>query len=176
MEDEESEDSQSGIDSDDGDDEQTTAAGQPYLSLMKSLAESAPHKSKRRKVDHGDEEEIQPLNEMTIPSVDVDENEDDLEAKDIDEVDEEEEAPADADQEDNILDDDDDEADTLDPFQTHFAEPEDTIVEPRLKAVKKKSWRTERALVKSTRVLFTTPDVKDDGPAVPPKRISAFTR
>ncbi|KAK1836203.1 hypothetical protein QBC39DRAFT_339060 [Podospora conica] len=171
MEDE-SEESGSEIDSDEDDDEQTATAGQPYLSLMKSLAESAPHKTKRRKLDHGGEEEVQPLNETTIPGVDMDEDGDEAEAKDIDEVDEEEESPADADQEEVLDEDDEDDADTSDPFETHFAEPDDKMVEPRLKAIQEQSWRTDRALVKSTRVLFTTPDVKDEGPSATPKPIS----
>lgn len=171
MEDE-SEESDSEIDSDEDDDEQTATAGQPYLSLMKSLAESAPHKTKRRKLDHGGEEQVQPLNQMTIPDVDVDEEEVEGEAKDIDEVDEEEESPADADQEGLLDEDDEDEADTSDPFETHFAEPDNKIVEPRLKAIREQSWRTERALVKSTRVLFTTPDVEGEAPSATPKPIS----
>ncbi|KAK5661371.1 hypothetical protein OQA88_11270 [Cercophora sp. LCS_1] len=151
---EESEDEvEEDIDSDEDDDEQPAASGQPYLSLLKSLTESAPHKSKRRKVDHEAQSkaETEPASEPK-----AEDNEDENEVNDIDEVDEQEESPADAAPEDLL--DDDDEEDDSDPFELHFAKAKQEVYEPKLKSIKEERWRADRAALKTTRVVFNTPD------------------
>jgi len=160
------------VDSDDEDGDVGQAlSGQPYLSLMKSLAESAPHKAKRRKIAHDPSEDAQ-FAEPSAATQDtsMDDAGDSSAPQDVDAVDEPEEDPMDAPLEDLL--DDEDEVDAEDPFEAHFAEPKEDVLAPRLKAVQDGKWRTERAALKSTRVLFNAPDFgqSDDQPA--PKPIS----
>ncbi len=129
---------------------------------MKSLAESAPHKAKRRKVAHSaPDEEVQPLSSVVIPpetSKKADKEDEDGEdvVEDIDHVEEPEEDPMNAPLED--LSDNDDEVDASDPFETHFSNPSEEALGPRLRAAKEDHWRTERTLANSTRVVLLTPD------------------
>jgi U3 small nucleolar RNA-associated protein 25 len=149
---------------------------------MKSLAESAPHTAKRRKVAHGAaDEEIQPLSSMVIaPDTTTSQVEEGKEegdegvVKDIDHVDEPEDDPANAPLEE--LSDDDDEPDASDPFETHFSAPNDEYLAPRLKAAKEDNWRTERTAANNTRIVLNTPDTGGlpDGQSFP-KPISTIT-
>lgn len=134
---------------------------------MKSLVESAPHKAKRRKLDHSSPDGVA-FAPMPEPDV-ADEGE---ETKDPDMVDEPEEEPANADPEEVF--DDDDEPDASDPFETHFAGPSEEITLPRIKALKEGKWRVEQALVKSTRVVSETPDADDSGDRSIPRPITGI--
>ncbi|KAK4156263.1 hypothetical protein C8A00DRAFT_30858 [Chaetomidium leptoderma] len=141
------------VDSDEEDEEETEQSGQPYMSLMRSLVESAPHKAKRRKLDHtsaDDNGSSQP--EAEPPANDGGEDED----RDVDMVDEAEEDPADAAPED--LFDEDDDLDTSDPFEVHFSDPKEEELQPRLKAIQGNKWHLERVAGKSTRTFLNTPD------------------
>ncbi|KAK1754544.1 hypothetical protein QBC47DRAFT_219939 [Echria macrotheca] len=152
-------------DEDDDDEDQPVPAGQHYLSLVKSLAESAPHKAKRRKLDHTATDEAAPESKPQ-PEVTTDDVPDGNE--DVDHVDEPEENPVDAPPED-LLDDDDD-IDASDPFEVHFADPKEDVYGPKVKAAQEGKWRTERTALQSTRVLLSSPDVGD--PDIAPKPIS----
>ena len=149
------------VDSDEEDEEETSQAAQPYMSLMRSLVESAPHKAKRRKLDHsaaGDTEVAKPEE----PS----EDEEDGEDRDVDLVEEPEEDPADAAPED--LFDEDDDLDSSDPFEVHFSDPKEEEVQPKVKAVQGGKWHMERVAAKSTRIFFSTPDAAGaDGKSLP---------
>ncbi|KAK0728615.1 hypothetical protein B0T26DRAFT_636794 [Lasiosphaeria miniovina] len=147
------------IDSDDDDDVQTGASGKPYLSLMQSLVESAPHKAKRRKLDHPSAEDRteQPTPESAVNAAGED---DDENSEDVDRVEEAEEDPADVKPED-LFDYDDEEADAEDPFETHFVDLDQALLLPRLKAIQEDKWRTHRVVAKPMRTLIHTPGVGD---------------
>jgi U3 small nucleolar RNA-associated protein 25 len=141
------------VDSDEDDEEEEVQSAQPYLSLMRSLVESAPRDAKRRKLDHTSAEgEDSAKPEPT-------DDEEGGEERDVDLVDEREEDPADAAPED--LFDEDDDLDTSDPFEVHFSDPKEDELQPRLKAIQGNKWRLERVAAKSTRVFLNTPDTGD---------------
>ncbi|SPQ22123.1 0bbf0f71-b6b2-479c-a7ba-6775edc5c4ea [Thermothielavioides terrestris] len=140
------------------DEEEQKQPAQPYMSLMRSLVESAPHKAKRRKLDHApDDDKVASKPEPTVEPAKDEEGEE--EERDVDLVEEPEEDPADAPPED--LFDEDDNLDSSDPFEVHFADPKEDEFQPRLKAVQAGKWRTERAAAKSTRIFLSVPDVGD---------------
>jgi len=143
--------SEEDISSDEEEEEQEQPA-QAYLSLMKSLAESAPHKAKRRKLDHASAEETtqpEPEAESSIP-VNKDGEEDPDMVEEEPEEDAEDAAPED-------LFDEDDEVDAEDPFELHFESPKDEIVQPKLKSIKEGDWKTQRIIENFTRIQLSTP-------------------
>jgi U3 small nucleolar RNA-associated protein 25 len=144
------------VDSDEEDEEEAKQSAQPYMSLMRSLVESAPHKAKRRKLDHPSAENKEPSKPEPEPPA-KNEDEDEEEGRDVDLVEEPEEDPADAAPED--LFDEDDDLDSSDPFEVHFANPGEEELQPRLKAIQESKWRMERVAGKSTRIFLNTPDV-----------------
>jgi hypothetical protein len=153
-----------GVDSDEEDEEEVKPPAQPYMSLMRSLVESAPHKAKRRKLDHTASEHKETSQAGQAPEpVKDEENE---ETRDVDLVEEPEEDPTAAPPED--LFDEDDDLDSSDPFEVHFSEPKEEELQPRLKAIQASKWRTERIATKSTRVFLNTPDTGDaEGKSLP---------
>ncbi|KAJ4306193.1 rRNA-binding ribosome biosynthesis protein utp25 [Collariella sp. IMI 366227] len=140
------------VDSDE-EDEQEMQTAQPYMSLMKSLVESNPHKAKRRKLDHsaGDEE---------FKSEPAPEDEESDEDRDVDQVEEAEEDLEELQPED--LFDEDDDLDKSDPFEVHFSEPNEEEVQASVRAIQGSKWRMDRIPTKSTRVFLSTPDTGDD--------------
>ncbi|KAK4449092.1 hypothetical protein QBC34DRAFT_405885 [Podospora aff. communis PSN243] len=161
-------------DEDEEEDDQTVLSGKPYFSLMKSLAESAPHKAKRRKLAHDPSEDIQPPAPEAVPEdTTMDDAEGNEAPEDVDAVDEPEEDPTNAPPEDLL--DDDEEVDAEDPFETHFAEPKEKVLEPKLKAIKDGKWRTERASLKTTRVLLNVPDAEQSENQPLPKPITGIS-
>jgi U3 small nucleolar RNA-associated protein 25 len=118
----------------DGSDDEEIPTAKPYAALLQSLAVSSQPPAKRRKLDtdnHGVEKGDQ---ENDDEQVDVD---------DLDRVDEDEEGPETATE--GLLEDDEDEAeDPSDPFELHFADPDENILTARLKAIQEKKWTTAR--------------------------------
>lgn len=160
------------VDSDEDEgEEQTKSSSQPYLSLMRSLMESAPHKAKRRKLDHtpADDKEVSKAEPVPEPAKDGEEEED----RDVDFVEEPEEDPADAPPED--LFDEDDDLDSSDPFEVHFAAPNEEDLQPKLKAIQEGKWRMERIATKSTRIFLSTPDTGDAGGRSLPAAVSGIS-
>lgn len=152
----------------DEEEEQVKPAAQPYMSLMRSLVESAPHKAKRRKLDHtpaADEGSSKPEASTEPPRNDGVNDEED-EERDVDRVEEPEEDPADAPPED--LFDEDDDLDSSDPFEVHFSDPKEDVVQPRLKAIQEGQWQMERIAAKSTRIYLNMPKTGDaEGRSLP---------
>lgn len=150
-------------DSDEEEDEDATSA-RPYLSLMKSLVEDAPRNAKRRKLDHSAPQETpqqQPeeQEEPTRRAGADDGNED------PDHVEETEEAPEDAPVED--LFDEDDDLDASDPFESHFAAPEDAVVSPRVKEIQKGQWQLNRVMQNTWRFFVNTPGTGNSDAGLP---------
>jgi U3 small nucleolar RNA-associated protein 25 len=153
------------VDSDEEDEEETAPPAQSYMSLMRSLVESAPN-AKRRKLDHTSTEDKEPA-----PESDKDDEEE--EDRDPDLVEEAEEDPADVTPED--LFDEDDDLDTTDPFETHFSEPKEEEVQPKLNAIKEGKWRMERVAAKSTRIFINTPDTGNTEAKTLPSAVSGIS-
>ncbi|KAK3378279.1 hypothetical protein B0H63DRAFT_397933 [Podospora didyma] len=160
------------VDDSDSDDEVTGPSKRPYLSLMQSLIESAPHKSKRRKLDHSTADE----SSKPKPEHDDDSDKDDEDGSkapsDVDHVEEPEEVAGEIDPED--LFDDDDEVDSTDPFETHFVSPDEDLVRTRLNAVRAGKWRTERIAAKPMRTLINLPDTGDSTSSSLPPPVSGI--
>ncbi|KAK4225919.1 hypothetical protein QBC38DRAFT_367683 [Podospora fimiseda] len=149
------------VDSDEDDEEEEVKPGQPYMSLLKSLVESNPHKSKRRKLNHSTEEPEQPK-----PEPKSDDEDEEKEPVDVDEVEEPEEDPNNLAPED--LFDEDDNLDDTDPFETHFSNPDEKVYSARIKAAEQAKWKLQRQPFQSTRAYWTLPDTKEEIPLPAP--------
>lgn len=120
------------------DDEVEILAVRPYAALMQSLAVEAGPRTKRRKLDHNQQDSEEKLQENKP---------DDLEpvnaaAEDADHVEEAEEGPETA--TDGLLQNDDDLEDASDPFESHFADPDSNLLSQRLKSLQKNQWNTKK--------------------------------
>lgn len=119
--------------SDDEDDAEPAPAVKSYAALMQSFATDAAPQAKRRKLNVEREgkavEEVDPV---------------DQDANDADHVEEAEEGPETA--IDGLLEEDDEE-DNSDPFETHFANPDDNVLSRRLQYLEKGQWAVQRAIL-----------------------------
>ncbi|TGO69183.1 hypothetical protein BOTNAR_0014g00350 [Botryotinia narcissicola] len=111
--------------SDDDDDDEPAPAVKSYTALMQSFTRDSTPQAKRRKLNVDKEEK-----EDEADLMDEDTNDADL-------VEEEEEGPETATE--GVLDDDDEE-DKADPFEAHFANPDDNILSRRLQCLEKGQW------------------------------------
>jgi U3 small nucleolar RNA-associated protein 25 len=152
-EEEEEEDSQ--IDSGTEEDEEPLPAGRSYATLMRRLiADSAPQ-PKRRKLDHGSEP-------AASQNEDLEDVEDDQVREDVDQVEEPEEGPETA--IDGLLEDGEekDSEDASDPFEAHFADPDENLLSRRLKSLQNNQWATQKSLLpKVGRAIFSVPQEDD---------------
>ncbi|RDW91322.1 putative U3 small nucleolar RNA-associated protein 25 [Coleophoma crateriformis] len=133
-EDEEAEEeAESADDSSDSDEELPPVKS--YAALMQSLAADSAPQSKRRKLDHKPEpESLESLDERPVDGND-----------DADYVEEAEAGPeSDI---DDLLEDEDDEEDSSDPFEVHFANPNENILSQRLESIQQNQWTTTKAMV-----------------------------
>lgn len=139
------------------------------MALLQSFNDSSAPKAKRRKLEH---QESAPRTEIE----DSDEEESvgsDQEGEDgdIDRVEEAEEDPA-AGFDEQLEDEGSDEEDATDPFDTHFANPDQELVAKRVKAAQKGDWATKRSLVQTLRATITYPDAGASPEA--PKPVSSL--
>ncbi|KAI1773500.1 DUF1253-domain-containing protein [Hypoxylon cercidicola] len=115
-------------------DEEEQANTRPYLALMQSLSKGSAPQAKRRKLDHQPTEDKSSAKPEQEDVAIVDEDEE----RDIDHVEEPEEGP-----ETEIVaddDDDDDIPDSSDPFETHFVNPDQDLLQKRLKGIQANEW------------------------------------
>lgn len=151
------------LESEDEDDDEETASAKPYMALLQSFNnESNAPNSKRRKLDHKESAQSQP-GEDSSSDEEGEEGQDDPE-KDIDRAEDEAE-----DQVEEQVDDDDDSEDEenpTDPFDVHFAHPDEDIVAKRVKSAQEGNWATKRALIQTLRATVTYP-ASDAGSEVP---------
>lgn len=120
--------------SDDEDDAEVAPAVKSYAALMQSFAADSAPQAKRRKLnvekEQKEDEELEPLNQ---------------DANDADLVEEEEEGPETA--TDGLLEDDEEEEDNSDPFEAHFANPDDNILSRKLQCLEKGQWAIQKSLL-----------------------------
>lgn len=135
--------------SDEEDDDQPATADRPYSALLRSLQQTVPEgpKKKRRKLDHQSAASPPPVEPGEDP-----------------------EPEADADDEDAAVSDDDgndgDEEDLSDPFEAHFARPDENELSEKLKAISEKHWETRKTQLPGLgRCAILTP-----GAPEPPKK------
>lgn len=133
---------------------------------MRSLAESAPPKAKRRKLEHSahaDEAQQQPQQEESDGAEEeVDDSVDPTEESDL----EQDEANPDE------LFDDDDDLDETDPFEAHFASPNEGELGEKLKAIENGQWQLSRLASNPWRLFVNTPKTAESTEAVLPKPAS----
>jgi U3 small nucleolar RNA-associated protein 25 len=128
----------------------------PYVALLQAFNDTSAPKAKRRKLEHQespspDHASAKPMNETEL--------------EDLDHVDDDEEdAPAETDE--RSEDDSEDESDLTDPFDVHFAHPDEALSARRVQAAKKGEWTTERALMQPWRATLITPGVEEKSVAV----------
>lgn len=144
------------------DDEDDKAASRPYMALLQSFNDAGDSRAKRRKLEHRDspisKTDQTPLNGESDDESSVGDSDDEEEVKDIDRADEElegvEQGP-----EEHMEDDDDseDEENPTDPFDVHYAHPDDDAIAKKIKAVQKGDWTTKRALVQTMRATVMSP-------------------
>lgn len=146
-------------------DEEEQTSSKPYMTLIRSLAESAAPapRAKRRKLDHPDTRgRSSPPAQAAGSEEDDDEEEEEEEGEnDQDLVDE---GPEDG-EDDVVMDDlvdEEDQGDSTDPFQTHFADPDETDYSPKLKAIEQSKWATKSIAAKPTRTVVMAPQTGDD--------------
>ena len=103
---------------------------------MRSLASESAPQPKRRKLEHVQEPQELEADKETL---------EDAEREDkVDEV-EEEEGPETA--TDGLLEDDEEAEDSSDPFETHFADPDEAVLVRRLKSVQNNQCLTRKAVI-----------------------------
>lgn len=135
----EEEDSDTEEESSDEEEEKDVPPVRSYAALIQSFALESGPRAKRRKLDHSQQEREGQQTEGT-PHGKVSELDD---AKDADDVEEAEEGPETA--TDGLLHDDEDIGDASDPFESHFANPDNSLLSQRLKHVQQNQWDTEKA-------------------------------
>ncbi|KAH8685656.1 hypothetical protein BGZ60DRAFT_395736 [Tricladium varicosporioides] len=135
---------------------------------MQSFAADAARQTKRRKLNRLQDTGASKVREGS----NSDQSEDLLDP--ADEVEEEEEGPETT--TDCIIDEndeDDNEKDALDPFETHFADPEENILSQRLKALQGNQWKTQGMLLPGVgRAIWSVPAVDGLKTIIPPTRVS----
>ncbi|KAF4334337.1 u3 small nucleolar RNA-associated 25 [Fusarium beomiforme] len=143
------------IDSEDDEDDEYISSSKPYMALLQSFnTESSPPDAKRRKLDHKEPTKSQPEEDSSGEDSEADNQDEDAE-KDIDHADDEPEEQV----EEQLDDDDDseDEENPTDPFDVHFAHPNEKVVAQRVKSIQNSDWATKRALLQNLRATFMYP-------------------
>lgn len=129
-------------------------ATRPYSALMQSLAAESAPQQKRRKIEHYSEPESTQgqYSDEDIPSQVTEE---------FDVVVEEEEGPETATE--GLLEEAEDESeDSSDPFETHFANPDDNILTKRLKSIQMTEWTSRKIVLPTIGKALTSVPQKDD--------------
>lgn len=133
-----------------------TSAKEAYKTLLESLSTSNPPQAKRRKIERTED----PAEEVAEPTA---EERSQLNQDEVDESEEEEE--------DEILpgagDDDSDEEDDSDPFDNHFAHPDESASAVAVSAAKQNKWKANPLRIAPLRATVQFPDVGGDFKAPP---------
>lgn len=133
---EQEEEAISEADSSDESDDEPAAPIKSYSALMQSLSADAPPQAKRRKIQH----------DSVTNRISENGHQVEAETTQDDDVDEAEEGPETATE--GVLEDEDDEAeDASDPFEAHFANPDENILSQRLKALQNNHWTCQKSIL-----------------------------
>ncbi|KAI1009679.1 hypothetical protein LB504_003603 [Fusarium proliferatum] len=144
------------IDSEDDDDEHATSS-KPYMALLQSFSnENSAPDAKRRKLNHRNSTQSQPEEDSSGEDEDTEKDIDHAEDEDEEEVEENLEGEEDSEDEEN----------PTDPFDVHFAHPNDDAVSQRVRSVQKNDWATKRALLPNMRATILYPG-SDTGSEIP---------
>lgn len=127
------------------------------MALLQSFNDSSAPSAKRRKLEHQEPSQ-------NDPDPQLNEESEEAEKRDIDEADEAEEPAI----EEQAEDDSDNEIDTADPFDVHFASPDDELSARGIKAAKAGEWTTKRAMVQPWRATLITPGTETTSPVPEP--------
>jgi len=155
---EDNEDAAGSVDEDMSEDDfdEEAAPVRPYMALLQGFTDDNAPNAKRRKLDHSSSKAANI--DMEAPEdEDDDESEDEGKAQDVDAVDEPEEAGPEMDEQPLEDDSSDDEEEATDPFDVHFARPDEEKSAMSVKAAKSGEWTTKRALFKPWRATFQQP-------------------
>lgn len=160
---EEEEVASEGESSDDEEDE--APAVRPYAALIQSLAAESGPRAKRRKLDHGQQVEGKPtegkLEDQSSEKEDV---------KDRDDVEEAEEGPETA---TDGFQDEEDLEDASDPFESHFADPDNNLLSQRLESLQQAQWDTKKVTLSiGGKAVISVPKSKDSEALNAPAPIS----
>jgi U3 small nucleolar RNA-associated protein 25 len=144
-------------------DEEPLPVVRSYAALMESFTASVSPQAKRRKIDQVPE---------SRPSKVGQEEDFGAGIEDADEVQEPEEGPETA--VDGLLEEDEDDLeDASDPFEAHFADPDNNVLSRRLKSLDKNLWTTQKlSLPKSGKVTMSFPGDEDNKSSTGLKPIS----
>ena len=142
-------------------DEEDQSAKRPYLALLQSLSKDTAPRAKKRKLAH-QSQESRPKSGVEPEPERASEDED----RDVDKVEEPEEGAEDEVEIDAY--DDDDEEDSSDPFETHFAKPDQDVLKQRLKAVESKDYAQTQSEKNSWKIVRNTPGKDSTGAKEPP--------
>lgn len=151
------------------DDDEQEAPARPYMALMQKFHDSSAPSVKRRKITHDETLNRSPSPALHQPEV---AEESDSKREDIDEADEEEGEDPTSNIEEDPDNDSDDEVDAEDPFDAHFANPDQQISGQAVVAAKNGEWTTSRAMIQPWRAVVMTPGT--DGSDFVPQPISGF--
>ncbi|SCV29294.1 related to spt5p [Fusarium fujikuroi] len=144
------------IDSEDDDDEHATSS-RPYMALLQSFSnENSAPDAKRRKLNHRNSTQSQPKEDSSGEDEDTEKDIDHAEDEAEEEVEENLEGEEDSEDEEN----------PTDPFDVHFAHPNDDAVSQRVRSVQKNDWATKRALLPNMRATILHPG-PDTGSEIP---------
>jgi len=121
----------------------------PYEVLMQSFQFEKPRQAKRRKIEHCTEPgdfETKGDNELEIVDADA-----------VEEIEEGQETTT-----DGLLEEDDEPEDDSDPFEIHFADPDDNLLSIRLKAIQENQWTIQEiGLPNIGKTIIRLPQVSD---------------
>ncbi|KAI6784430.1 U3 small nucleolar RNA-associated protein 25 [Emericellopsis cladophorae] len=155
---EDNEDAAGSVDEDmlEDDDDEEAAPVRPYVALLQGFTDDNAPNAKRRKLDHSSSKAANIDMEAPEDGND-DESEDEGKTQDADAVDEPEDAGPEMDEQPLEDDSSDGEEEATDPFDIHFARPDEEKSAMSVKAAKSGEWTTKRALFKPWRATFQQP-------------------
>ena len=142
--------------SDDEDDDEEKPPARPYIALLQSFNEDNAPNPKRRKVDHQTPADSEGVAGEVGGEVEGNDN------SDVDHVEEPEDALIGLEEEDEDENESDAEDGSTDPFDLHFAHPDEEVASQRVNEIKQGQWKTKRAMLQSLRAVVTTPGETSD--------------
>lgn len=134
------------------DDDDPSNTKRPYMSLLQSLSEEQQSFKKRKLNDQKAQDTSADSDDASEPGSGDDE-------KDPDQVEEEEDVDGEEEEELAQQSDDSEDEDSTDPFDVHFAHPDEHASAAAVGQAKKGKWTTERSLINNLRATAQCPGV-----------------